>query len=146
MPDISMIFDRLDEWRHFPKYQLERRADIYFSFYIPEVLGRRYNTTAHPVIIPEFPFRKGLFPSVYEGNDSTNVDYMAVSEAKDVAFFIELKTDMRSRRDEQDLYLTKAAAIGLRRFIGGTNSPENTSPIACTNLRRCLCIVTATIT
>ena len=30
-PTICDVFDRLDKWRHFPNYQLERRADIYFA-------------------------------------------------------------------------------------------------------------------
>ena len=119
MPDFSMIFDRLDQWRHLPKYQLERRADIFFSLYIPEVLGWKYGISIHPIIIPEFPIRKGLLPGIYNGNDSTNVDYVAVSEARDTVFFIELKTDMGSRRDEQDLYLKQAAAIGLPALLGG---------------------------
>ena len=28
-PTIGAVFDRLDEWRSLPSYQLERRADIY---------------------------------------------------------------------------------------------------------------------
>lgn len=30
MDPITQLFDRMDDWRHFPNYQLERRADIFF--------------------------------------------------------------------------------------------------------------------
>ena len=35
---MLQLFDRLDEWRDFPNYQLERRADIFFSLYLVEAL------------------------------------------------------------------------------------------------------------
>ena len=37
---ITAIFDRMDSWRHLPGYQLERRADLLFSLYLPEALGK----------------------------------------------------------------------------------------------------------
>lgn len=41
MKQIDTLFDRMDAWRHFPNYQLERRADIFFALYLPEGLGAR---------------------------------------------------------------------------------------------------------
>jgi hypothetical protein len=41
---ISKIFDNLDSWRHLPSYQLERRADIFFAAYLPELLMARFGT------------------------------------------------------------------------------------------------------
>lgn len=38
MDRICALFDRMDNWRHLPSYQLERRADLIFSLYLPEVL------------------------------------------------------------------------------------------------------------
>ena len=35
---INQLFNNLDTWRHLPNYQLERRADIFFSLYLAEVL------------------------------------------------------------------------------------------------------------
>jgi hypothetical protein len=32
---IETLFDRMDGWRHLPNYQLERRADLFFSLYLP---------------------------------------------------------------------------------------------------------------
>ena len=41
MRSIDTLFDRMDAWRHLPSYQLERRADLFFSLYLPEVLEAR---------------------------------------------------------------------------------------------------------
>jgi hypothetical protein len=35
MNPIDALFDRMDTWRHFPNYQLERRADLFFASYLP---------------------------------------------------------------------------------------------------------------
>ena len=51
-PTICDIFELLDKWRHLPDYQLERRADIYFAMFLPDVLEARYGPCE---IIPEFP-------------------------------------------------------------------------------------------
>ena len=37
-PTIERVFKLLDNWRHLPDYQLERRADIFFALFLPEVL------------------------------------------------------------------------------------------------------------
>jgi hypothetical protein len=50
MDPITDLFDRLDAWRHFPNYQLERRADIFFALYLPEVL----ESTLGIAITPRF--------------------------------------------------------------------------------------------
>ncbi len=31
---LDIIFRHLDHWRHLPSYQLERRADVFFSVYL----------------------------------------------------------------------------------------------------------------
>ena len=31
---IAAVSDRMDAWRHLPKYQLERRSDLFFSLYL----------------------------------------------------------------------------------------------------------------
>ena len=38
MEPVAELFNRMDEWRTFPSYQLERRADILFPLYLAEVL------------------------------------------------------------------------------------------------------------
>ena len=41
MKQIDTLFDRMDAWRHFPNYQLERRADVFFA------LVRSKNSSGH---------------------------------------------------------------------------------------------------
>jgi hypothetical protein len=65
---INQLFKKLDAWRHLPAYQLERRADIFFSLYLAEVLQKRFSLEATPVLIPEFPCRYGSIRD--GGNDA----------------------------------------------------------------------------
>lgn len=43
---LAHLFALLDQWRHFPAYQLERRADVFFA--VEEQLGKdeRLSTAA----------------------------------------------------------------------------------------------------
>ena len=56
MHAIDPVFDLLDRWRHLPAYQLERRADVYFALYLPEVLEAVTGTPIDPRLVPELPF------------------------------------------------------------------------------------------
>ena len=58
LPTIERVFDLLDAWRHLPAYQLERRADIFFALFLPEVLEKHFNIALNPILVPEFPIRK----------------------------------------------------------------------------------------
>jgi hypothetical protein len=57
--EIDTLFDLLDAWRHFPSYPLERRADLYFALYLPEVLETQFGFPVQPQLVPEFPLRIG---------------------------------------------------------------------------------------
>jgi len=63
--DIN-IFNLLDKWSRFPYYQVERRADIFFAYFLPNILNSIKNPNdkfnmdlcnrkRHDYIIPEFP-------------------------------------------------------------------------------------------
>jgi hypothetical protein len=39
---IQQLFENLDSWRHLPAYQLERRADVFFSVYLHPMLAERF--------------------------------------------------------------------------------------------------------
>ena len=107
-PTIECVFDLLDRWRHLPAYQLERRADIFFALFLPEVLGAHLSkqencsVEINPTLIPEFPIKKR------DSNQSINVDYFALSQDGERAFLIELKTDMKS------IGKSKKIVIGFR--------------------------------
>ena len=110
------VLNRLDEWRHLPSYQLERRADIFFSFYIPEVLQKGFSCPIHETLIPEFPV-----PKFIDGKAitlSNKVDYLAMSQSGESLFFVELKTDDASRRGNQDKYLEEASENFVECLVG----------------------------
>ena len=116
---VAQLFRILDAWRHLPGYRLEGRLAPFFELFLHEVLGVCLNDELHPVIIPEFPLRKGTLDSDDDSNQSYNVDYVAFSKDREKVFLVELKTDMGSRRDEQDQYLLDASQKRFRDFVLG---------------------------
>ena len=119
MDIIADIFERLDKWRNLPKYALERRADIFFGVYLKTALETKYNIGINEVIFPEFPAHIAtLYPDT-KTNQSFNIDFLAFSEDNKIAFLIELKTDIASRRGKQDDYLRAAKNIGFVKLIQG---------------------------
>jgi hypothetical protein len=119
MSIINRIFDRMDEWRHLPNYQLERRADLFFSVYLPEALERRFGAPVVETLVPEFPVRIGsIYPDI-PINESYKIDYVAFTQDLSRAIFVELKTDDSSRRTEQDKYLAAAREVGMPALLGG---------------------------
>ena len=98
---INDLFTRMDNWRHLPSYQLERRSDLFFSLYLPEVLTEKL-FTVRKELIPEFPIRIGTInENKLESNQSTKIDYFALSSDGYTAILIELKTDHASITNEQ---------------------------------------------
>ena len=93
---VEMLFNRMDDWRHFPDYQLERRADILFSLYLPTILSQKLGKKISEHIIPEFPFLIDPKVTDKESNQSKKVDFLAFTDNFTEAFYVELKTDSRS--------------------------------------------------
>ena len=116
------LFDRLDEWRHFPKYQLERRADIFFSLYLPEALESKLGFPMRPELAPEFPARKGTIDPEIKTDDSFNIDYLALSADGTQSVFVELKTEGASRNKPQDKYLRESQLVGLPALLEGVRT------------------------
>ena len=131
-PTICDIFELLDKWRHLPDYQLERRADIYFALFLPDVLEARYGPCE---IIPEFPLRLGtlwpkgsrtLLPDKKRKwqNLSVKVDYVAFTKDPQAVYFVELKTDLKSLKDDQNAYLKRAKGMEFRGTGGRDSLPQ----------------------
>lgn len=119
MESPSDLFDRLDAWRHLPNYQLERRADVFFSLYLPEALGRVLGFPVSDVLVPEFPVRIGtIYPDI-PIDKSYKIDYLTVSVDGRTPIFVELKTEGASRRESQDKYLSKSQQVGLTALLDG---------------------------
>ena len=113
-PNLSSFFDLFDRWRHYPAYRLEPRVDIYFAFFLPEVLDLHLSprgTRVDPRLVPEFPIRQ-------RGTKrSDKADFFALSLDKRHAFLVELKTDVRSLNDRQEEYLMRAVDRGLTSLL-----------------------------
>jgi hypothetical protein len=107
--EINDVFNRMDEWRHLPDWQLERRADLFFSLYLKEVMEKRFNVTIKDTIIPEFPLLISPGISKKQTNRTNKVDYAVFSDEDNPrCYLIELKTDMKSIGKKQPKYLIEA--------------------------------------
>ena len=116
---IDKLFNNLDNWRKLPAYQLERRADIFFSLYLDKIFKEKYKVTLD-FVIPEFPIRIGSIDDNKENsNQSFKIDYVAVCEEENTVYFIELKTDQNSLREEQTTYLKQAKEKGIKIIVDG---------------------------
>ena len=109
---LEKVFSNLDQWRNLPKYQLERRADIFFSLYIRDILQSHFKSKIDDTIIPEFPLNDSI-----ESKRTVNVDYVLFDSNGKTVYFVELKTDPASRRDEQDKYLERASKKGIKTIL-----------------------------
>ncbi|MEN9670537.1 MAG: hypothetical protein RL018_814 [Pseudomonadota bacterium] len=129
---LNQLFDQLDDWRHLPAYQLERRADIFFSLYLPEVLfkTKSLGLAETPILIPEFPCRLETVHAT-GGNQSFKVDYLAIAKASNSqpaqSVFVELKTEMGSRNDKQDANLEAAQLKGMQALLKGISVIQDAS-------------------
>ena len=118
---VEKLFKRMDDWRHLPSYQLERRVDLFFSLYLPEVLSKEYSgINIRQDLIPEFPIRIGTIDKTKrENNQSKKVDYLALSADGTTAYLIELKTDNASIIDEQTETLVSACEKSFAELLEG---------------------------
>jgi hypothetical protein len=112
--EISEIFNRMDNWRHLPNWQLERRADIFFSMYLKRVIQDKFNKPLKDVIIPEFPLLAIPKKNQKQSNRTNKVDYALFSDDGKACYLVELKTDIKSIGKEQPEYLEKAKDKDLK--------------------------------
>ncbi len=110
-PNMNDFFSVLDRWRHFPAFPLEPRSEVLFALFLPGALEDCINAIVKPRIIPQFPIKHE------STNQSDKVDFFALSKDGKCAFLIELKTDVSSRRTEQDVYLARAAKKGMDNIL-----------------------------
>lgn len=112
-PTINDYFQQLDKWRHFPAFPLEARSEVFFALFLPIVFEKCEGVSKiNPLIIPQFPLKK-------DNNQSVKVDFFALSQDSQKGYLVELKTDMRSRRGEQDKYLNDAIDKGMSAILRG---------------------------
>ncbi|MYG81246.1 MAG: hypothetical protein F4187_05505 [Gemmatimonadetes bacterium] len=122
MSAISEVLRQLDEWRHLPAYQLERRVDIFFGMFLPKVIERTFDIRVDEVI-PEFPLHKGMLniSEAREDNQSVNVDFAVVGHQgkKKRVLLIELKTDIGSLNPDQLENMEKARRADSKDLLQG---------------------------
>ena len=112
-PTLNDFFGLLDKWRHFPAFPLEPRSEALFALFLPTVLqeSKCVGVEVKPQVIPQFPLKHDC------NNQSDKVDFFALSEDGQRGFLIELKTDMDSRRETQDDYLTRAVEKDMDKIL-----------------------------
>lgn len=103
---IAQLFNNLDIWIGLPKYQAERRLDVFFGLYMEDILKEcRSDLFAEEdqlILVPEFPLQKNK-----SNNECTNIDYLVFNITKKCVHAIELKTDTHSVDDDQIDYYSK---------------------------------------
>ncbi len=113
---INKLFENLGVWIEFPKYQAERRLDVFFGLYLEDILKEcrpcEFTKEDRLVLIPEFPLQKNDI-----NNECTNIDYMVFNVSKQCMHAIELKTDNHSVDDEQIAYYHKFEKIDVERLF-----------------------------
>lgn len=122
MDPLDIVFRHLDRWRHLPNYQLERRADIFFSVYLHDVVEELTGVPLEDDLVPELPIKRDLVWPELPTNKSVKVDYALFARDRSRVFFVELKTDGGSRRDAQDTYLDTARRLGFRKVLEGVRA------------------------
>ncbi len=91
---LKQLLKLLSTNRSIPKYQHERRIDLFVNFFLPEILDAEYGTPID-LVIPEFPLKK---PSSAQ---TTNVDYFAYSSKNKLIYLCEFKTTPASFDEDQ---------------------------------------------
>ena len=122
MEAFSDALRQLDQWRHLPAYQLERRVDVFFGLLLPEVIESRFGGPRSK-LIPEFPLHKGetRISEDRDNNQSVNVDFAlfcSEPEAERI-FLVELKTDMHSISKDQLCNMIKAKKAKSESVLSG---------------------------
>jgi hypothetical protein len=103
---LTDVFDVLVSNKRLPKYQFERRVDIFVNVFLADVLGALFGGT-YRLVVPEFPLKKD------DNHQSTNVDYLlfhTTPDGEEKWVFLELKTAAGSIGQEQlDIYRRSVA-------------------------------------
>jgi hypothetical protein len=121
--DWKKYFDFLIDCKKLPAYRLEPRIDSFIGYYLSDIIGH-YKKTKVIGIIPEFPIRKKSIGHKDLGERSYKVDFLLITK-KGPNFLVEVKSDSKYRRPDQDKYLRDAKKHGLGKLINGINPIYN---------------------
>lgn len=112
---VEQMLKNLDDWRHLPKYQLERRADLFFGLFIRKIMEERFGKM-HDLVLPEFPYNHN------EANKTTvNFDYLLFSKDLSEVYVVELKTEPDSAGKDNNSYLEAVLKTNFKSIVEGLN-------------------------
>ncbi|MBI9091876.1 MAG: hypothetical protein JEZ12_21910 [Desulfobacterium sp.] len=104
---MKHLLKKLDYYRNFPRFQLERHFDVILSEYITKIINH-YEGTNFTFLFPEFPVRKSLLTNIFLSEmESVAFDYAIFDTQNKQVGIVELKTDTESNNAKQDSYLEK---------------------------------------
>lgn len=130
---IASLMSRLADWSGFPKYQLERRVDIFLTPFLESFLSWALKGHAQ-LVVPEFPI-----PSVLRQRElrlgeeppnalTANADFLfhltREGAPQSVWLFLELKTDPLSFKDDQLLLYRRACGRTMATLIADIERVE----------------------
>jgi len=119
--DWTRYFEMMIDWKKLPAYRTEPRIDGFIGFYLPDFATDYFNDQIIG-IIPEFPIRLGTVNKKHENTNyadrSYKVDFYLYGKSG-INYFVEFKTDSKSRRDKQDHNLLSAQNVGMHLIVKG---------------------------
>jgi len=119
--DWTRYFEMMIDWKKLPAYRTEPRMDSFIGFYLTDFAADYFGDQILG-IIPEFPIRLGTVNKKHENTNyadrSYKVDFYLHGESG-INYFVEFKTDSKSRRDKQDHYLINAKNVGMNMIVKG---------------------------
>ncbi len=116
MKSLKKVFENLSEWRPMPGYSVERRIDLLLSPFLPAFLSEQMGAPVE-IIAAEFPIPRRSAGGDPDDNLHVSADFLCFRRSDPPAWVIvELKTEVDSRRGEQDR--AYRAAAGRERAMG----------------------------
>jgi hypothetical protein len=114
-------FSMMGDWKRLPAYKAEPRIDSLVGFYLP-AMASAFLSDEILGIVPELPIRLGTVKPKHEDTNyadrSYKVDFYLLGTSG-IHYFVEFKTDSRSRRSKQDEYLQESEGVGMAAIVDG---------------------------
>jgi len=107
---LREVFDTLVSNKALPKYQLERRVDIFVSLFLPEILSQLLDGDVL-MVAPELPIKER------KSNRSKNADYLLLDRKAKRWLLVELKTDSSSVSAKQIQVYRDAVRRGMPALV-----------------------------
>ncbi len=128
MDPVAEITQNLRTWRALPGYSVERRIDVLLTPYLATFLGKRMKAEVE-LVTAEFPLPKRLFQGEAGKRQHVAADFLCLRRGASPAWLlVELKTDVASRRGEQDLAYQVCAKAGMLKVLAVLSDVKKKTP------------------